>query len=329
MWFIGKDPHLFPEGWFMRVTVASARHGFAMSQRTCLNCKASWPCMQTYAELAMSASLYAMQVIDPTGAASYDQSPSTAPDHSHLTQNYREQPSQDWAGLCDDDPDDQISDPDLDQKGEGDEDEDDDPNMWLADPPKGEIYIWNHFAFWKLSSASTAHGMSGLQTISTALDIGACKHIVQVVGSVRSRFTPEEAVWTAAQVVSQPTAYFSFVGADFRTEMSPFGAIYTLLDSWPTESTRAYLLSKDGADRQLRQSQILGTSQEMLKTMSRILARVVPFIVREMQVHIPRSTVEKHMFEMLASMHFTTPIPAIKVISLCMQYAVLRSIHAV
>ncbi len=95
--------------------------------------------------------------------------------------------------------------------------------------------------------------------------------------------------------------------------MSPFGAIYTLLESWPTESTRAYLSSQEGADRQLRQSQILGTSQQMLKTMSTILARVVPFIVREMQVHVPRSTVEKHLYEILASMHFTTPIPAIKV----------------
>lgn len=99
---------------------------------------------------------------------------------------------------------------------------------------------------------------------------------------------------------------------DFRAEMSPFGAIFTLLESWPTESTRAYLLSEDNADRQLRQSQILGTSQQMLKTMSTILARVVPFILQEMQIKVPRSTVEKHLYEMLASMHFPTPIPAIK-----------------
>ncbi len=93
--------------------------------------------------------------------------------------------------------------------------------------------------------------------------------------------------------------------------MSPFGAIYTLLESWPTESTRAYLAAEDGADRQLRQSQILGTEQQMLKTMS---TRVVPSIVREMQIRVPRSTVEKHLYEVLASMHFPTPIPAIKVI---------------
>ncbi len=96
-------------------------------------------------------------------------------------------------------------------------------------------------------------------------------------------------------------------------EMSPFGAIYTLLESWPTESTRAYLAAEDGADRQLRQSQILGTSQQMLKTMSTIFARVVPSIMREMQIRVPRSTVEKHLYELLASMHFPTPIPAIKV----------------
>ena len=102
--------------------------------------------------------------------------------------------------------------------------------------------------------------------------------------------------------------------------MSPFGAIFTLLESWPTESTRAYLLSEENADRQLRQSQILGTSQQMLKTMSTILARVVPFIMREMQIKVPRSTVEKHLYEMLASMHFPTPIPAIKVIlSACLR----------
>ncbi|KAL0032891.1 hypothetical protein WJX77_005051 [Trebouxia sp. C0004] len=99
---------------------------------------------------------------------------------------------------------------------------------------------------------------------------------------------------------------------DFRMEMSPFGAIYTLLESWPTESTRAYLASEDCADRQLRQSQILGTSQQMLKTMSTIFARVVPSIVRQMRVCVPRSTVEKHLYELLASMHFPTPIPAIK-----------------
>jgi hypothetical protein len=98
-------------------------------------------------------------------------------------------------------------------------------------------------------------------------------------------------------------------------EMSPFGAIYTLLESWPTGSTRAYLASEDGADRQLRQSQILGTSQQMLKTMSTIFARVVPSIVREMQIRVPRSTVEKHLYELLASMHFPTPIPAIKVMT--------------
>jgi len=81
--------------------------------------------------------------------------------------------------------------------------------------------------------------------------------------------------------------------------MSPFGAIYTLLESWPTESTRAYLAAEDGADRQLRQSQILGTEQQMLKTMS---TRVVPSIVREMQIRVPRSTVEKHLYEVLASL---------------------------
>lgn len=115
--------------------------------------------------------------------------------------------------------------------------------------------------------------------------------------------------------------------ADFRVEMSPFGAIFTLLESWPTESTRAYLVSEDNADRQLRQSQILGTSQQMLKTMSTILARVVPLIMREMQIKVPRSTVEKHLYEMLASMHFPTPIPAIKVIfSTCLTICTDRHI---
>ena len=106
------------------------------------------------------------------------------------------------------------------------------------------------------------------------------------------------------------------VSADFRLEMSPFGAMYTLFDSWPTDSTRAYLHSQESADRQLRQSQILGTSQQMLRTMSTILDRVLPFIVRHMQLHVPRSTVDKHLYELLASMHFVTPIPAIKVSSL-------------
>ena len=110
--------------------------------------------------------------------------------------------------------------------------------------------------------------------------------------------------------------------------MSPFGAIYTLLESWSTESTRAYLAAKDGADRQLRQSQILGTEQQMLKTMSTIFARVVPSIVREMQIHVPRSTVEKHLYEVLASMHFPTPIPAIKVIHRsCFELAKGQTLH--
>ncbi|DBA66827.1 TPA: hypothetical protein ACH3X2_001963 [Trebouxia sp. C0005] len=109
-----------------------------------------------------------------------------------------------------------------------------------------------------------------------------------------------------------PSTWLEDPPKDFRMEMSPFGAIYTLLESWPTESTRAYLVSEDGADRQLRQSQLLGTSQQMLKTMSTIFARVVPSIVREMQIRVPRSTVEKHLYEVLASMYFPTPIPAIK-----------------
>jgi len=118
--------------------------------------------------------------------------------------------------------------------------------------------------------------------------------------------------------------------ADFRMEMSPFGAVYTLLEAWPTESTRAYLVSEDGADRQLRQSQILGTSQQMLKTMSTIFARVVPSIVREMQIRVPRSAVEKHLYELLASMHFPTPIPAIKVMHRsCLQVTSAEAAHIV
>ena len=101
--------------------------------------------------------------------------------------------------------------------------------------------------------------------------------------------------------------------ADFQNKPSPFGAIYLLLESWPTQATRDYLKSETGAPRQLRQAQMLGTSQEMLKTMSRIFARVVPSIIKQLQVRVPRSTVEQHLHELLASMHFATPIPAIKV----------------
>lgn len=101
--------------------------------------------------------------------------------------------------------------------------------------------------------------------------------------------------------------------ADFQNKPSPFGAIYMLLETWTTQATRDYLNSETGAPRQLRQAQMLGTSQEMLKTMSRILARVVPGIIKDLQVHVPRSTVEQHLHELLASMQFPTPIPAIKV----------------
>lgn len=101
--------------------------------------------------------------------------------------------------------------------------------------------------------------------------------------------------------------------ADFRNELSPFGAIYTLLETWPTQSTRDYLDSETDAPRQLRQSHMLGTSQEILKTMSRVFARVVPSIIKEMQVRAPRSSIEQHLHELLASMQFVTPIPAIKV----------------
>lgn len=101
--------------------------------------------------------------------------------------------------------------------------------------------------------------------------------------------------------------------ADFRNELSPFGAIYTLLETWPTQSTRDYLDSELNAPRQLRQAQMLGTSQEILKTISRVFARVVPGIMKEMQVHVSRSSVEQHLHELLASMQFVTPIPAIKV----------------
>ena len=86
-----------------------------------------------------------------------------------------------------------------------------------------------------------------------------------------------------------------------------------LLETWPTQSTRDYLTSETGAPRQLRQSQMLGTSQEMLKTMSRVFARVMPSIIKQMQIRVPRSTIEQHLHELLASMHFATPIPAIKV----------------
>ena len=58
---------------------------------------------------------------------------------------------------------------------------------------------------------------------------------------------------------------------------------------------------------------MLGTSHEILKTMSRVFARVVPGIIKEMQVHVPRSGVEQHLHDLLASMQFLTPIPAIKV----------------
>ncbi|KAL3135542.1 hypothetical protein ABBQ38_006019 [Trebouxia sp. C0009 RCD-2024] len=117
---------------------------------------------------------------------------------------------------------------------------------------------------------------------------------------------------TASDEEADPSTWLADPPPDFQNQPSPFGAIYLLLESWPTQSTRDYLNSETGAPRQLRQAQMLGTSQEMVKTMGRIFARVVPSVIKQLQVRVPRSSVEQHLHELLASMHFATPIPAIK-----------------
>ena len=101
--------------------------------------------------------------------------------------------------------------------------------------------------------------------------------------------------------------------------------MFMLLETWPTQSTRDYLDSETDAPRQLRQSQMLGTSQEILKTMSTVFARVVPSIIKQMQIRVPRSTIEQHLHELLASMHFATPIPAIKVSLNCVSWFMLSN----
>ena len=105
------------------------------------------------------------------------------------------------------------------------------------------------------------------------------------------------------------------VAADFQTEMSPFGAVYTLLDTWPTEATRAYLTLPDDAACQNQGSAAFGTSKEMLRTMSQIFARVVPVVAKELQIGVSRSTVEQNLYKLLSTMYFSTPIPAIKVVT--------------
>ena len=58
---------------------------------------------------------------------------------------------------------------------------------------------------------------------------------------------------------------------------------------------------------------MLGTSQEMLKTMGRILARLVPQLMSSMHIQVSRSSIEQSLHQLLSSMQFATPIPAIKV----------------